>query len=104
MVHTEIHMAIQLDEQTAVTLPLKTAIMLAFALVSATLFVFHIESRIDDIEATVSRKSVAWDAAGKFTAEFKPHPLVDEIDDRVRQLELQIVKQQKDIEYLTKSK
>jgi len=30
--------------------------------------------------------------------------LVDEIDDRVRQLELQIVKQQKDIEYLTKSK
>ena len=62
------------------------------------------ESRIDDIEATVTRKSVAWDAAGKFTAEFKPHPLVDEIDDRVRQLELQIVKQQKDIEYLTKSK
>jgi len=29
---------------------------------------------------------------------------VDEIDDRVRQLELQIVKQQKDIDYLTKGK
>jgi hypothetical protein len=97
-------MAIQIDEKTEVTLPLKLVLGLAIALVSASLFVFHIETRIDNIESSVTRRSVDWDAAGKFVTEFKPHPLVDETAVRVRQLELEIAKLQKDVEYIKKEK
>ncbi len=95
-------MAVQLDEKTEVTLPLKIVIGMGIALVSAAAFVFHIEERINNIESTLTRKSVPWDAASKFVTEFKPHPLVNETADRVRDLELAVAKQQKDIEYLQK--
>jgi hypothetical protein len=95
-------MAVQLDEKTEVTLPLKIVIGMGIALVSAAAFVFHIEERIGTIEATLTRKAVPWDGAAKFVTEFKPHPLVNETADRVRDLELEIVKHQKDIEYLQK--
>jgi hypothetical protein len=93
-------MAVQLDEKTEVTLPLKIVIGMGIALVGAAAFVFHIEERINNIESTLTRKAVQWDAAGKFVTEFKPHPLVNETADRVRQLELEVTKLQKDIEYL----
>jgi hypothetical protein len=93
-------MAVQIDEKTEVTLPLKIVIGMGVALVSAAAFVFHIEERINNIESTVTKKSVNWDAAGKFVTEFKPHPLVNETADRVRQLEIEVAKLQKDIEYL----
>jgi hypothetical protein len=93
-------MAVQLDEKTEVTLPLKIVIGMGVVLVSAAAFVFHIEERIGTIEATLTRKSVPWDAASKFVTEFKPHPLVSETADRVRHLELEVTKLQKDIEYL----
>ena len=93
-------MAVQLDEKTEVTLPLKIVIGMGIALVSAAAFVFHIEERINNIESTLTRKSVPWDAASKFVTEFKPHPLVSETADRVRHLELEVTKLQKDIEYL----
>ena len=73
---------------------------MGIALVSAAGFVFHVEERIDTLEGTLTRKSVQWDAAGKFVTEFKPHPLVSETADRVRHLELEVTKLQKDIEYL----
>lgn len=95
-------MAVQLDEKTEVTLPLKIVIGMGIALVSAAGFVFHVEERIDTLEGTLTRKSVQWDAASKFVTEFKPHPLVNETAERVRELELTVVKQQKDIEYLQK--
>jgi uncharacterized coiled-coil protein SlyX len=95
-------MAVQLDEKTEVTLPLKIVIGMGIALVSAAGFVFHVEERIDTLEGTLTRKSVPWDAASKFVTEFKPHPLVNETAERVRELELTVVKQQKDIEYLQK--
>ena len=75
---------------------------MGIALVSAAAFVFHIEERINNIESTLTRKAVNWDAAGKFVTEFKPHPLVNETAERVRELELAVAKQQKDIEYLQK--
>jgi hypothetical protein len=93
-------MAVQIDEKTEVTLPLKIVIGMGVALVSAAAFVFHIEERINNIESTFTKKSVNWDAAGKFVTEFKPHPLVNETADRVRQLEIEVAKLQKDIEYL----
>ena len=93
-------MAVQLDEKTEVTLPLKIVIGMGIALVSAAGFVFHVEDRIDTLEGTLNRKAVQWDAAGKFVTEFKPHPLVSETADRVRHLELEVTKLQKDIEYL----
>jgi hypothetical protein len=93
-------MAVQLDEKTEVTLPLKIVIGMGIALVSAAGFVFHVEDRIGTLEGTLTRKSVPWDAASKFVTEFKPHPLVNETADRVRQLELEVTKLQKDIEYL----
>jgi hypothetical protein len=93
-------MAVQLDEKTEVTLPLKIVIGMGIALVSAAGFVFHVEERIGTLEGTLTRKSVPWDAASKFVTEFKPHPLVNETADRVRQLELEVTKLQKDIEYL----
>ena len=93
-------MAVQLDEKTEVTLPLKIVIGMGIALVSAAGFVFHVEERIDTLEGTLTRKSVPWDAASKFVTEFKPHPLVNETADRVRQLELEVTRLQKDIEYL----
>ena len=95
-------MAVQLDEKTEVTLPLKIVIGMGIALVSAAGFVFHVEDRIGSLEATLPRKSINWDAASKFVTEFKPHPLVNETAERVRELELTLVKQQKDIEYLQK--
>lgn len=73
---------------------------MGIALVSAAGFVFHVEDRIGTLEGTLTRKSVPWDAASKFVTEFKPHPLVNETADRVRQLELEVTKLQKDIEYL----
>ena len=93
-------MAVQLDEKTEVTLPLKIVIGMGIALVSAAGFVFHVEDRIGTLEGTLTRKSVPWDAASKFVTEFKPHPLVNETADRVRQLELEVTRLQKDIEYL----
>ena len=93
-------MAVQLDEKTEVTLPLKIVIGMGIALVSAAAFVFHVEERIGMLEGTLTRKSVPWDAASKFVTEFKPHPLVNETSERVRQLEIEITKLQKDIEYL----
>jgi len=95
-------MAVKLNEKTEITLPLKLAIGIGIALVSAAGFVFHVEERIDTIEATLTRKTVGWDAAGKFVTEFNPHPLVSETAERVRILELETAKQQKDIEYLQK--
>jgi hypothetical protein len=95
-------MAVQLDEKTEVTLPLKIVIGMGIALVSAAGFVFHIEDRIDNVESTITRKTTNWDAASKFVNEFKPHPLVNETADRVRHMELTLVKQEKDIEYLRK--
>ena len=95
-------MAVQLDEKTEVTLPLKIVIGMGIALVSAAGFVFHVEDRIGSLEATLTRKTINWDAASKFVTEFKPHPLVNETAERVRELELTLVKQQKDIEYLQK--
>jgi len=97
-------MAVQLDEKTEVTLPLKIVIGIGIALVSAAGFVFHVEERIGTLEGTLTRKSVPWDAASKFVTEFKPHPLVNETAERVRQLELEVAKLQKDIEYLKKGK
>jgi hypothetical protein len=97
-------MAVQLDEKTEVTLPLKIVIGMGIALVSAAGFVFHVEERIGTLEGTLTRKSVPWDAASKFVTEFKPHPLVNETAERVRQLELEVAKLQKDIEYLKKGK
>ena len=73
---------------------------MGIALVSAAGFVFHVEERIGTLEGTLTRKSVPWDAASKFVTEFKPHPLVNETADRVRQLELEVTRLQKDIEYL----
>lgn len=73
---------------------------MGIALVSAAGFVFHVEDRIGTLEGTLTRKSVPWDAASKFVTEFKPHPLVNETADRVRQLELEVTRLQKDIEYL----
>ena len=93
-------MSVQLDEKTEVTLPLKIVIGMGIALVSAAGFVFHVEERIGTLEGTLTRKSVPWDAASKFVTEFKPHPLVNETADRVRQLELEVTRLQKDIEYL----
>jgi hypothetical protein len=93
-------MAVQLDEKTEVTLPLKIVIGIGIVLVSAAGFVFHVEERIGMLESTLTRKSVPWDAASKFVTEFKPHPLVNETADRVRQLEIEVTKLQKDIEYL----
>lgn len=93
-------MAVQLDEKTEITLPLKIVIGMGIALVSAAGFVFHVEERIGTLEGTLTRKSVPWDAASKFVTEFKPHPLVNETADRVRHLELEVTKLQKDIEYL----
>lgn len=93
-------MSVQIDEKTEVTLPLKIVIGMGIALVSAAAFVFHIEERINALESTLTRKAVQWDAAGKFVTEFKPHPLVNETADRVRLLEIEITKLQKDIEYL----
>ena len=93
-------MAVQLDEKTEVTLPLKIVIGMGIALVSAAAFVFHIEERIGTIESTLTRKAVPWDAASKFVTEFKPHPLVNETADRVRHLEIEVTRLQKDIEYL----
>ena len=95
-------MSVQIDEKTEVTLPLKVVIGMAIALVSAAAFVFHVEERIGTLEATLNRKTTTWDAASKFVTEFKPHPLVNETAERVRELELEVVKQQKDIEYLQK--
>lgn len=95
-------MAVQIDEKTEVTLPLKIVIGMGIALVSAAGFVFHVEDRIGSLEATLTRKTINWDAASKFVTEFKPHPLVNETAERVRELELTVVKQQKDIEYLQK--
>jgi hypothetical protein len=95
-------MATTIDEKTEVTLPLKIVIGMGAALISATAFVYHIESRIDNLETTFARKSIGWDASNKFVTEFKPHPLVNETADRVRQLDLEIIKLQKDIEYLQK--
>jgi cell division protein FtsL len=97
-------MAVQLDEKTEVTLPLKIVIGMGIALVSAAAFVFHIEDRINSIESTINKKTLTWDAASKFVNEFKPHPLVNETADRVRNLELEVAKLQKDIEYLKKGK
>jgi hypothetical protein len=97
-------MAVQLDEKTEVTLPLKIVIGIGVALVSAAGFIFHVEDRIGTLEGTLTRKAVQWDAANKFVTEFKPHPLVSETADRVRQLELEVTKLQKDIEYLKKGK
>lgn len=93
-------MSVQLDEKTEVTLPLKIVIGMGIALVSAAGFVFHVEERIGTLEGTLTRKAVPWDAASKFVTEFKPHPLVNETADRVRQLELEVTRLQKDIEYL----
>jgi hypothetical protein len=93
-------MSVQLDEKTEVTLPLKIVIGMGIALVSAAGFVFHVEERIGTLEGTLTRKSVPWDAASKFVTEFKPHPLVNETADRVRQLEIEVTRLQKDIEYL----
>jgi hypothetical protein len=93
-------MAVQLDEKTEVTLPLKIVIGMGIVLVSAAGFVFHVEERIGTLEGTLTRKSIPWDAASKFVTEFKPHPLVNETAEKVRQLEIEITKLQKDIEYL----
>jgi uncharacterized coiled-coil protein SlyX len=95
-------MAVQIDEKTEVTLPLKIVIGMGVVLVSAAAFVFHIEDRIGSLEATLTRKTINWDAASKFVTEFKPHPLVNETAERVRELELTMVKQQKDVEFLQK--
>jgi hypothetical protein len=95
-------MSTTIDEKTEVTLPLKIVIGMGAALISATVFVYHIEGRIDNLENNFTRKSIGWDAASKFVTEFKPHPLVNETADRVRQLDLEITKLQKDIEYLQK--
>tara|TARA_R110000868_G_scaffold168373_2_gene403067 strand:+ start:127 stop:420 length:294 start_codon:yes stop_codon:yes gene_type:complete len=97
-------MSIKLDEKTEVTLPLKIIIGIGIALVSVAAFVLHIESRIDNIESNITKKTISWDAAGKFVTEFKPHPLVNETADRVRYLEIETIKLQKDIEYLKKGK
>ena len=93
-------MAVQIDEKTEITLPLKIVIGVGIVLVTAAGFVFHVEERIGVLEGTLTRKAVQWDAANKFVTEFKPHPLVNETADRVRQLELEVTKLQKDIEYL----
>ena len=63
-------------------------------------FVFHTQERIDKIETTVDKKSVYWDSAAKFVNEFKPHPLIIDTAERVRLLELEITKQNRDIEHL----
>jgi uncharacterized coiled-coil protein SlyX len=95
-------MAVQIDEKTEITLPLKIVIGVGIVLVTAAGFVFHVEERIGMLEGTLTRKAVQWDAANKFVTEFKPHPLVSETADRVRELELTVAKQHKDIEYLQK--
>ena len=93
-------MAIKLNEKTEVTVPIKLVIGLGVITVSVAAFVFHIQERIDSIEATIATKSIYWDSASKFVTEFKPHPLVTDTADRVRLLELEITKQNRDIEHL----
>ncbi len=93
-------MAIKLNEKTEVTIPIKMVVGLCVVIVSAAAFVFHIQERIDSVETTIDKKSVYWDSAAKFVNEFKPHPLVTDTADRVRLLEIEITRQNKDIEYL----
>lgn len=95
-------MAVKIDEKTEIILPLKLVVGLGVVVVSVALFVFHIDQRISDLEKTIEKRSVSWDAGAKFVAEFKPHPMVQQTADKVRELEISIVKQQKDIEYLQK--
>ncbi len=93
-------MAIKLNEKTEVTVPIKMVVSLCAVIVSVAAFVFHIQERIDKIETTVDKKSGYWDSAAKFVTEFKPHPLVTDTAERVRLLELEIARQNRDIEHL----
>ena len=93
-------MAIKLNEKTEVTIPVKMVVGLCVVIVSVAGFVFHIQERIDSVETTIDKKSLYWDSAAKFVTEFKPHPLVTDTADRVRLLELEITKQNRDIEHL----
>ena len=93
-------MAVKLDEDTQLKVSIKTVAMIVAGIISVAGLVYHTEYRIEIIESTIASRSADWDKAAEFVNSFKPHPQVYENEKKIRELEIIIVRQQKDIEYL----
>ena len=78
---------------TEITLSLQTIVLVISVVVSATLYVNHIEEQLDVSAVLMGEKGAKWDQDSE---------VLRENARKIRELELMIVRQQKDIEYLKK--
>ena len=76
---------------TEITLSLQTIVLVISVVVSATLYVNHIEEQLDVSAVLMREKGAKWDQDSE---------VLRENARRIRELELTIVRQQKDIEFL----
>ena len=76
---------------TEITLSLQTIVLVISVVVSATLYINRIEERLDVSAVLVRENGAKWD---------KDSEVLRENARRIRELELTIVRQQKDIEFL----
>ena len=76
---------------TEITLSLQTIVLVISVVVSATLYVNHIEEQLDVSAVLMREKGAKWDQDSE---------VLRENARKIRELELTIVRQQKDIEFL----
>ena len=76
---------------TEITLSLQTIVLVISVVVSATLYVNHIEEQLDVSAVLMGEKGAKWDQDSE---------VLRENARKIRELELTIVRQQKDIEFL----
>ena len=78
---------------TEITLSLQTIVLVISVVVSATLYVNHIEEQLDVSAVLMGEKGAKWDHYSD---------MIHENSLKIRELELTIVRQHKDIEFLKK--
>jgi|TARA_R110000796_G_scaffold58532_4_gene135191 hypothetical protein len=78
---------------TEMTISLQTIVAVISVVVSAALYVTHIEEQMDVSAVLMREKGAKWDQDSE---------VLRENARKIRELELMIVRQQKDIEYLKK--
>ena len=76
---------------TEITISLQTIVLVISVVVSATLYVNHIEEQLDVSAVLMREKGAKWDQDSE---------VLRENARKIRELELTIVRQQKDIEFL----
>lgn len=76
---------------TEITLSLQTIVLVISVVVSATLYITHIEEQLDVSAVLMREKGSKWDQDSE---------VLRENARKIRELELTIVRQQKDIEFL----